>query len=95
MKLINHVKGSTTERVFYFETLPYGYDNSNEPIEFMETIKVFNRRYVIDDKIKNEDIETVIAHKYDTVRKLKHELIFVIDWNYLIYHYELKQYAID
>ena len=44
---------------------------------------------------KNEDIETVIAHKYDTVRKLKHELIFVIDWNYLIYHYELKQYAID
>ena len=94
MKLINCANGTTTKNIFYFETLPYGYDNSNEPIEFMDTIVVFGRRYIIDDNIHNEDVETITAHKYDRVRKLKHELTFVIDWNYLTYHYEMKKYDI-
>lgn len=94
MKLINHVKGTTTERVYLFETVCNAYDNSNEPIEFCEMITVFNRKYFIDDKITDEASTTIIAHRYDTVRKIKHEIVFIIDWNNLHYHYDIKKYDI-
>lgn len=94
MKLINHVKGTTTEQIFFFETLSYGYDNSNESIEPIETIKVFNRRYIIDSKTTDETSTIIIAHKYDTIRKLKHKIVFTIDWNNLYYHYDIKKYDI-
>jgi len=95
MKLINNVKGVTTERTHYFDVLRNYYDNSNEPMKMVQIINVFNRTYVIDKKVDiNAETTIIYAHRYDTTRKLYHELVYTIDWNTVTYYYDIKKYSI-
>lgn len=95
MKLLNNVKGATTERIHYFDVLRNYYDNSNEPMKMVQIINVFNRTYVIDKKVDiNAETTIIYAHRYDTVRKLYHELVYTIDWNTVTYYYDIKKYSI-
>lgn len=93
MKLLNNIKGETTERIFLFETCHNIYDD-NKLIECADMVTVFNRTYFIDRRVDTENSITVYGHKYDRVRKIKHELVFVIDWNTLHYHYNISKYDI-
>ena len=94
MRLINHVKGTTTKQIHYFDVLRNYYDNSNDVMELVHVIHVFNRTYVIDKKIDNSNNCIIYGHRYDTVRQLKHEIVFTINWDSMSYDYELKKYSI-
>ena len=94
MKLINHVKGTTTKQIYCFETKSYIYDDSNEAIEHAEMIRVFNRYYFIDSKVTDEYQTIIVGHRYETTRKLKHTITLIIDYNNMAYHYDMKKYDI-
>ena len=93
MKLISNINGETTKPIFLFETRYNVYDNG-ELIENAKMISVFGKTYFIDERINTEYDTFIHAHKYDTARKIKHELTFVIDWNTLHYHYDISKFDI-
>ena len=93
MKLISNINGETTKPIFLFETRYNVYDNG-ELIENAKMINVFGKAYFIDERINTEYDTFIHAYKYDTVRKIKHELTFVIDWNNLHYHYDISKFDI-
>lgn len=96
MKRTNEIKGITTETIHLFETRHNVYDNS-KLIKTADMIKVFNRLYFIDEVNTNtaEYITVIKAHKYDSVRKLKHTIIFTINDVNNSYTYDITTYVID
>lgn len=95
MERIKSIKGVTTDTIHLFETRHNVYDN-NRLIAKADMIRVFNRLYFIDEvKTNTADCTTIIkAHKYDSVRKLKHTIIFTINDTNNLYAYDMTTYAI-
>mgnify|MGYP003310139276 CR=1 FL=1 len=96
MKLLKSVKETKTNMTYEFDIVSSWY--GNEYIECLKVLRVFKRTYVIDNQINTWNKSITYAHRIDHTRKLKHELIFIIEWDnndIPTYYYELSKYKMD